>query len=298
MIKIFKKEFIKFQANQTHLNFPSKTIGIDMGQSLTKIAYLGEEDKLVLYLLQTKNNFEKIYEFLKSKKEVYKIFNFSGGKSFNLFKKFSNKSETNLIKEFQANVKGVESLYLLNKNKKLPNALIVTIGTGTSIILKKETFKHLGGTALGGGLFMGLIKLIFNMNDFQEAISMAKKGNRYNIDLKVSDIYDPKDDRVDLLFRELTAASFGKVENDFDFNSVRKEDIINSIISFIGENIGTIANLMAENNLMNNIIFCGGFLKENKILRNILTILCKFNKKKAIFLRNSEFTGAIGALLG
>lgn len=269
-----------------------------MGQSLTKIAYLDGNNNLKLSIIQTKNNFEKIYEFLHTKKGEYKTFNFTGGRTFNLFKRFSSEIDSNLINEFQANVNGVKSLYYLSKHKELPPSLIVTIGTGTSIILKKETFKHLGGTALGGGLFMGLIKLLFNMNSFHEAINIAKKGNRYNIDLKVADIYDPEDKRVDLIFREFTASSFGKIEEDYDINSLQKEDVINAIIHIIGENIGSISNLMAQNNDIDTIIYCGGFLTGNNIIRKILTILCRLKQKKAVFLKQSEFCGAIGALFG
>lgn len=272
-----------------------------MGQTLTKIAYYGEDNNLTLYTIPTKNNFEKIHEFLESKIGLYEKFRFTGGKAFSLFKLFQQKLrkiESSLHNEFQANIIGIEFLYLLNKKEKLPNSLIVTIGTGTSIVLKTESFKHLGGSSLGGGLFMGLIILMCNIYDFEEAMSKAKKGNQYNIDLKVSDIYEPEDERIDSIFREYIASSFGKIDTDFDLNSIQNKDIINSIVFFIGDNIGRIALLMAENNNIDDIVFCGGFLRGNKPLKRILNLLCKIYKKRAIFLRNSEFCGAIGALLG
>ena len=144
---------------------------------------------------------------------------------------------------------------------------------------------------------MGIIKLLFNLNDFQEAINLAKKGNRYKVDLKVSDIYSLEDNRVDLLFREFTAASLGKIDMKFKNESLKKEDFINSIICMIGENLGTIATVIAANNDVTDIVFCGGFLKENRILKKVLSLLCKVKNKKAIFLKNSEFCAAIGALL-
>jgi len=291
-----KNNLIRIQINQSKIKFPLNTIGIDIGQSLTKIVFL-EGDNLYLNLMVTKPHFEEIIEFLNSKKGLYKNLNFTGGKAFNLYNKYSKEVETKLFNEFQANFKGIETLYLLNKEKDVPDSLIITIGTGTSIVLKKKSIKHLGGTALGGGLFMGLIKLLFNFNDFQEAMKLSTKGDRYNVDLKVSDIYEPEDNRVDSIFRELTAASFGKINDNFSMNSVQKEDIINSLICIIGENIGLIACQMAENNEINNLVFCGGFLKNNKVLKNILSLLCRFQNKKAIFLKNSEFCGAIGALL-
>ena len=150
---------------------------------------------------------------------------------------------------------------------------------------------------MGGGFFMGIIKTLFNITNFQEAIILAKNGNRYNVDLKVSDIYAPEDDRVDLLFREFTAASLGKIDLNFNLNILKKGDLINSLISMIGENLGTIATLMADKNEISTIVFCGGFLKENKIAKKILSLMCRVNKKKAIFLKNSEFCAAIGSLI-
>ncbi|MFX0030648.1 MAG: hypothetical protein ACFE8B_15655, partial [Candidatus Hermodarchaeota archaeon] len=199
--------------------------------------------------------------------------------------------------EFETNVKGVEFLHLIEKKKELPPSLIVTIGTGTSMVSKKDLIKHVGGTAIGGGFFMGIIKALFNIYDFEKTLSLAKDGNRYEVDLKVSDIYDPLDKRVNMLFREFTAASLGKIDLLYNLNNLRKEDFINSLICMIGENIGTIANLMAEINTLQNIVFCGGFLKNNKILRKMLSTLCRVNRKKAIFLNNSEYSAAIGALV-
>ena len=305
------KQFeLKIRLEQSEINISSDVIGIDIGQSLTKVAYL-KENEIMLSISQTGSDFRKIIEFLDSNRKNFNSINFTGGKAFSLYKKYSNKTETNLINEFEANIEGLEFLYNHYKNKALPASLVVTIGTGTSIVLKSDNVKersdsdhflnssieHIGGSAMGGGLFMGLIKLLFNLDDYLDAIDLSRKGNRFNIDLKVADIYNVEDTRVNKLFREFTAASLGKIKKDFDVKSLKKEDLINSLIGIIGENIGTIATLMAENYNIKNIVFCGGFLLENKPLKQILSLLCKLKRKKAIFLKNSEYCGAIGALL-
>ena len=279
-----------------NIKIPADTIGVDMGQTLSKIAYLnGDTLQLSYYLTQSDLTSLKIA--LESNVKQFKKINFTGGKSFNLYQHYSKIVETKLINEFEANVKGIEILHLLEKKKELSPSLIVTIGTGTSMVSKKDSVEHLGGTALGGGFLMGLIKILFNLDDFQDVLNLAKKGTRYNVDLKVSDIYAPEDDRVDLLFREFTAASLGKIDLNFDINNLSKEDVINSIICMIAENISTMANLMAENYDISSIIFCGGFLKENRLAKKILALICKVNKKTAVFLKNSEYCAAIGALL-
>jgi type II pantothenate kinase len=293
---IFKQNTAKVQVSPVEEKFLSKKVGIDIGQSLTKIAYINGGN-MILSIFPTKQSFNKISEFFEVKKSDIEQINITGGKAYNIFKKYEEQYHCKLIDEFEANVKGIEYLFQSNKKQPLPHSLIVTIGTGTSMVLKKEDFSHIGGTALGGGFFMGLSKLLFNIEDYQQAIEIAKKGNRYNVDLKVSDIYPPEDQRIDLLFREFTAASLGKIDLNFSLNNLKKEDLLNSIICMVGENIGILANLMADNNDILNIVFCGGFLKENRIARKVLSLISKVHSKKAIFLNNSEFCGAIGALL-
>ena len=291
------KQFeLKIRLEHPEMNVSSDIVGIDIGQSLTKVAYL-KGNEIVLSMTPTGSDFREIIEFLDFTRKNFNFINFTGGKAFSLYKRYSNETKTNLINEFEANIEGLEFLYKHYKNRPLPASLVVTIGTGTSIVLKNDKVEHIGGSAMGGGLFMGLIKLLFNIDNYFDAIDLARKGNRFSVDLKVADIYDIEDTRVDQLFREFTAASLGKIKKDFDIKSLKKEDLINSLIGIIGENIGTIATLMAESYNMKNIVFCGGFLIGNKTIKQIISLLCKFKRKKPVFIENSEFAGAIGALL-
>ena len=50
---------------------------------------------------------------------------------------------------------------------------------------------------------MGLIKLLFNMDDYFDAIELVRKGNRFNIDLKVADIYEIEDTRIDNITQDV-----------------------------------------------------------------------------------------------
>ena len=275
----------------TDLEISSNVVGLDLGQTLSKLVYY-ENGQIVLKIGETKESFQEIDAYLSSNQKNYNKANFTGGKAFQLYQKYENTFDSTLINEFQANVNGIDFLYQQSKGKTLPPSLIVTLGTGTSIVLKREGFEHLGGSALGGGFFIGLANLMYNDISYNEAVTLASTGNRYNVDLKVGEIYEEDDFRVDMLFREFTAASLGKVNNDSN-----KEDVLSAIISTIGENIGTIATLMANNQNIDTIVFCGGLLLQNKALKKILSLLCKVRNKKAIFIKNSEFAGAIGALV-
>jgi type II pantothenate kinase len=287
---------LKINIDNQEFNIPPDRIGIDIGQSLSKLAYV-EDDSLILIKFVNQSNIHNIENEIDIITDNFNELHFTGGKSYKSYKTYALKKEAMIFDEFDATVKGLETLHLIKKKKALPPSLVVTIGTGTSMVLYKEKIEHVGGTAMGGGFFMGQVKLLFEINDFQEAITLAERGNRYNVDLKVSDIYDPEDDRVSLLFREFTAASLGKIDDKFNVSDLDSGDLINSLICLIGENVGTLATLMAEDNDIPNIAFCGGFLTNNKIVRKILSLICSVNYKKAIFLENSEFCASIGALL-
>jgi type II pantothenate kinase len=292
-LEIFNIQRLKLTSEQENF-VPKNILSIDIGQTLTKFAYV-DNNELLLVVKPTALTIDETIDIML--KQKFNRIHFTGGRAFNIFKKYSEKYKSILLDEFKANVKGIDFLYNLKKKQEDSAVLIVSIGTGTSVILKHKSFEHLGGSAMGGGMFMGLIKLLYNLEDYNTIIQLATKGNRYNVDLKVSDIYIEDDSRVEDYFRAFTAASLGKI-NDERFNSpLPKEDIIHSILCIIGENIGMLATLFAELHKVSNIIFCGGLLRNNKILKNLLKLMTKSRNKSAIFLKNSEFAGAIGALI-
>jgi len=69
--------------------------------------------------------------------------------------------------------------------------IIVNIGSGVSILLvnSAKDFKRIGGTSVGGGTFVGLCSLLAGAKSFEEAISLAEKGDSTRVDKLVRDIY-------------------------------------------------------------------------------------------------------------
>ena len=293
---MLNRNSIKISLEENFLNVPSNVIGIDIGQSLSKTAYF-DDHGITCSIVDTTTGIDEIRRLVSSFGKKIKKINLTGGKAYKLFVDYQKSFETKLINEFKANIDGLELLHSLKYNKEMPDSIIVTIGTGTSIVLKKENFEHIGGSALGGGFLMGFAKFAYNLTTYQEVIELANKGNRYNVDLKVGDIYDKQDNRVDLLFREFTATTLGKINANTLLNSVHKEDILSSINAMLAENIGTIACSFADFYDVSTITFCGGFLIKNKGSKQILSLMSNIKKKKAIFLNYSEFAGALGALI-
>ena len=69
--------------------------------------------------------------------------------------------------------------------------IIVNIGSGVSILRVDSAtqFKRIGGTSVGGGTFTGLCSLLAEANSFEEAITLAEKGDSHRVDKLVRDIY-------------------------------------------------------------------------------------------------------------
>lgn len=69
--------------------------------------------------------------------------------------------------------------------------MLVTVGSGVSVmkVNSPTDFERVGGTALGGGSFWGLCKLLTNIGDFDELMEIIKGGDPTKTDLLVGDIY-------------------------------------------------------------------------------------------------------------
>ncbi|MHA1336713.1 MAG: hypothetical protein ACTSPW_13385, partial [Promethearchaeota archaeon] len=173
MIIISNNDFIKVKAENLDLQEFNNNYGIDIGYSLTKIAYI-ENNYIILREFSTNYVLEKLIQKINEIIKEDICLNFTGGKSYEIFNFLSKSYNSILIDEFKANIRGTEALYLLEKKKNFPsNAIIASLGTGTSFtLIKNNEFKRLIGTALGGGFLLGLSKLLVGLSDFQEIIQI------------------------------------------------------------------------------------------------------------------------------
>lgn len=69
--------------------------------------------------------------------------------------------------------------------------ILVTMGSGVSIlkVSSPTCVERVSGTALGGGSFWGLCKLLTDVGNFDELIDLVGNGCAANVDLLVGDIY-------------------------------------------------------------------------------------------------------------
>ncbi|MEC2514399.1 type II pantothenate kinase, partial [Bacillus cereus] len=182
-----------------------RTIGIDAGGTLTKIAYFNEK-KLLTFEKFYSHEQHKIIDWIKNNNGIKQIC-ITGGKSKLLQHLLTGSYKIIELNEFESTLAGVQ--YILKEEKHTINNFILTnIGTGTSIhYVYNEQYIRAGGTGVGGGTIMGLSKLLTNTNHFEDVIPLTKVGSRKELDITVGDIYSGILSPID---NNLTASNSGK----------------------------------------------------------------------------------------
>lgn len=268
-----------------------KVVGIDAGGTLTKIVFINDE-KQFDYKIFPSNNLMLVKEWIESQDYIEEI-GLTGGRTEQLLSVLGIKKPMEYIVEFEATFKGVK--YLLNKEGyKVENSIVANIGTGTSIhYFEENSFTRVGGTGIGGGTLTGLSAIMTGIFDFEQITTIAKEGNRQQIDLFVRDIFEGMEPPIS---GHLTASNFGKVSinRTTDFPT---KDLLATIQGLVGEVISTLSIQFAEEKKADKIVYIGSTLKNNEQLKSVIGHYTILKKHQPVFLNDNGFSGAIGALL-
>lgn len=187
--------------------------------------------------------------------------------------------------------------------------IAVNIGSGVSVLrVDSPNYKdvhRVAGTIMGGGTLLGLAKLLIGVDNYNDILELAQKGDNRKVDLTVKDIYGNQDkvggDVVDLA-GDVVASSFGKIHELIGVNKMdnfSKEDIAMGLLSMICFHITQIAKLVAEENNINHILFFGNFTRRGSFAVLCLNQCMKFweNKFKIRFNYYDGYLGSIGTLV-
>ncbi|WP_459502761.1 type II pantothenate kinase [Bacillus sp. C1] len=265
-------------------------VGIDAGGTLTKIAYFNQDNELHFEKFYSHEQ-HKIKELLHNNKDIKRL-SITGGKADSLHTLFSGIYQIESLAEFEATLGGVH--YLIEKEQhSVHNFILTNIGTGTSIhYVYDKHYIRAGGTGIGGGTIMGLSKLLTNIDRFEEVIQHTKLGARQTLDITVGDIYNGMLSPID---SHLTASNFGKaVNNESEYS---KSDLLATLQGLVGEVVTALSLQFADAKAIDDIVYIGSTLSNNKQLQNIIGNYTVYQNKKPIFLQDHGFSGAIGALL-
>ncbi|MGN1089086.1 MAG: BadF/BadG/BcrA/BcrD ATPase family protein [Huintestinicola sp.] len=186
-----------------------------------------------------------------------------------------------VLSEFECFSKGAQ---LLTGEK---NALIVSMGTGTSFVFAEGSrYTHIGGSGVGGGTLSGLCRLITGAEYRAEIHKMISKGSETKVDLTMGDIYDGI---FEGLAKDVTASNFGKPVMSLD-----KNDLAAAVSNMIFQTAGVMAALALKGSALNKAVFVGG-MTEIPEGRAVLDGVSKLHGTEFIIPENSVFAGAVGA---
>jgi type II pantothenate kinase len=268
-----------------------QAIGIDVGGTLTKVAYYDNQDQLILEHFPS-SDLKEVSNWIATFSDDALI-GLTGGRSEQLKPYLKQLENLHYLVEFDATVAGVnfqiqQQCYTFNE------AIVTNIGTGTSIhLLKGKLHERVGGTGIGGGTLLGLSNLLTGIVDFNEIVELSSRGSRAEVDILVSDIYFGNKTPID---GGLTASNFG----DAGLHTAvlrSKEDLTASIQGLVGEVISTLSIQTAMSENIEHIIYIGSTLSENVPLQTIIGNYTSRKNRTPIFLADNGFSGAIGALL-
>lgn len=263
----------------------SVRIGVDVGSSLTKMAFRGNSGA-VRYELLGRSAYDHVVEIVNRVQP--KVLGLTGGGATQLAARLGGRAVE--VNEFTA--WGTGANHLLRGRQKLSAYLLVSLGTGTSVMLVEgKEVRRLGGTALGGGTILGLGAALLQETSFVDTCSLAAQGTRDSVDLLVRDIYSDADCP---LKGDLTAASFGRLARQD--SAPPRQDMAAAIMRLVGENVTLIAGGHARHLGLDRLVFGGSTLRNNPALTTVLTEVAALLGLKAYFLTNGEFAGALGAL--
>ncbi len=261
-------------------------IGIDAGSSAVKLVQVDSEGKILQKLMLNKMPVIKAIEIFINKEKIdknniSKIVLTGVGKDEIEYDIYG--IPTIKVDEFIAI--GTGGLYLTNKK----SGLVVSIGTGTAFVKAKgKTFKHIGGTGIGGGTLLNLCKKIGDISSINDINNSILKGNLKNVDLTIQDVTIKE---IKTLPKDTTSANFGKLNEN-----ASKDDMILGITNMIFETIGVMAVFATQSSKNKNIIVLGN-VATMPYINTVLKKIEKLHKGiKFIIPKQAEFATAIGAI--
>ena len=172
---------------------------------------------------------------------------------------------------------------------KLQRMIVVSMGTGTSLVLcDGNEVRHIGGIGIGGGTLSGLSRLLLQTDNINEIIALANKGDISRINLQIKDISTSP---LPGLPMDATASLFANAQAN-----ASREDIALGLIGLVLQSIGSATILSSLNSDIRDFVLIGNLslLPQCELL---FPVMEKIYDVRFISPKNSEYCTAIGAAL-
>ncbi len=275
---------------------PCVAIGIDWGATLAKVAVrrpAAPREYLLFPCAEPHARSRVLSELEALVRAEPALVGVTGGGAERLARRLPGAVPVN---EFAAWGAGAAAMLDDSAGDPMPRYLLVSLGTGTSVLLVDGmSVMRVGGTALGGGTLLGLSAGLIGTSDFERITDLARRGSRRCIDLLVSDLYPAGGIP---LAGDLTASNFARLAPRLQAGEhVAEADIAHALMGLLGENVALICAGLAGASQVRHIVFAGSTLHANDALVRILGDITRALGRDPIFLPNGHYAGALGALL-
>ena len=170
----------------------------------------------------------------------------------------------------------------------LERMIVVSMGTGTSLVKLDGNIEHIGGIGIGGGALQGLSRLLLKTDDIKQVSTMGLHGDVSNINLNIGEISPHP---LPGLPMNATAALFAKAKSN-----AKQEDIAQGIIYMILQTIGSATILSSLGSGIRDFVLIGNLTLLPQC-KEIYPMMEKIYNVHFIIPRHSQFCTAIGAAL-
>ena len=172
---------------------------------------------------------------------------------------------------------------------KLDHIIVVSMGTGTSLVLcNGSDIHHIGGISIGGGTLQGLSRIMLQTSDIKQVSELAKHGDISHVSLMIGDISAHP---LPGLPMNVTASLFANAQTD-----ASKEDIAVGLIHTVLQSVGSAAVLSALNTDIKNFVLIGN-LSLLPQCKDVFPMMEQLYNVRFHIPKYSEFCTAIGAAL-
>jgi type II pantothenate kinase len=289
-------------------------LGVDLGSSLVKVLFLGDDNSIKVDLFSAREDLIRSYF---TNTSVQCVANFISpseltkwviiGVGSLKYAQFFDALPVPPGRGHEMTSNSIAMSHLLTRTSQVhvfggrgrigERYIIASMGTGIAFTLNEPGVdaKHVGGTGLGGGTLMALSKLILGISDFRQLCELAKTGSAENVDLLISDIVGA--DYGPTLTADVVASSLAKVA--LFQQRPADNDLAAALVATVTHAIGAHASAICKAEKVETVVFVGGFLDIGGIITNYLVkSINLFNKEITIVVPNfHHHLGALGAAL-
>lgn len=168
---------------------------------------------------------------------------------------------------------------------------VVSAGSGTAVIAAQgRRYRHITGTAVGGGTMLGLARLLLGTVDPGEIDRLALQGNSNAVDLGLADVVTGP---IGTLPPTATAVNFGRLARH-DFVAGR-EDLAAAITNLVAQVIALLSISAAKAQRAEKTVIIGHMTDMGSI-RRVMGLVGQYYSTPIELPEHAGFFTALGAL--